>query len=116
VISLAGVCDLVSAARERIGDSAAVELIGGTPDELPDAYALADPLQRLPTGARVLLVHGDADDRVPVEQSRTYVRAARAVGDSCELLELAGIDHFAVIDPRTEAWATIAERLSTMLP
>jgi dipeptidyl aminopeptidase/acylaminoacyl peptidase len=116
VISLAGVCDLVSAARERIGDSAALELTGGTPEERPEAYAVADPLQLLPTGAEVLLVHGDADDRVPIEQSRTYARGARAAGDRCELLELAGVDHFDLIDPRTQAWAAIAGRLGSLLP
>ncbi len=115
VVSLAGVCDLESAARERIGDSAALEFIGGTPEERPEAYALADPLGLLPTGADVLLVHGDVDDRVPVEQSRGYARAAQAAGDRCQLLELADVDHFAVIDPRTQAWVTVAEHLDALV-
>ena len=63
----------------------------------------------------MLLVHGDADQRVPVAQSRSYARAAAAAGDrACELLELAGVDHFALIDPRTPVWATVAARLETM--
>ena len=115
VVSLAGVCDLVSAARERIGDSAALELMGGSPDERPEAYAAADPMQRLPAGIELMLVHGDADDRVPIEHSRTYARAALAAGDRCELLELDGVDHFDVIDPRTDAWATVAGRLDHLL-
>jgi acetyl esterase/lipase len=116
VLSLAGVCNLESAARERIGDGAALEFMGGTPEERPDAYAIADPRNLLPTRVQVLLVHGDADQRVPVEQSRGYARAARAAGDRCELLELAGVDHFAVIDPRTEAWASVADRLDALVP
>lgn len=111
IVSLAGVCDLVSAADQGIGDNAAVQFIGATPAQRPDEYALADPLQRLPTGVDVLLVHGDADDRVPLQLSRDYATAARAAGDSCELLELPGVDHFAVIDPRSDAWSTIADRL-----
>ena len=91
--------------------SAALEFIGGTPEERPEAYATADPLGLLPTGAEVLLVHGDADERVPVEQSRASARAARAAGHRCRLLELSGVDHLAVIDPRTQAWATVAEHL-----
>lgn len=114
VLSLAGVCDLKSAAHERIGESAAIEFMRAKPEELPDAYAIADPTGLLPTGAEVLLVHGDADDRVPVEQSRGYARAARAAGDRCELLELEGVDHFALIDPRTQAWATVAEHLDAL--
>jgi acetyl esterase/lipase len=115
IVSLAGVCDLGGAARQRIGESAALEFTGGTPNERPEAYAIADPLARLPAGTRVLLVHGDADDRVPVQQSRDYALAAQAAGDRCELLELAGVGHFALIDPRTEVWATIAERLDTLV-
>jgi acetyl esterase/lipase len=116
VVSLAGVCDLESAARERIGDGAAVEFTGGTPEERPEAYALADPMRLRPADAEVLLVHGEVDDRVPVEQSRRYARAAREAGDHIELLELAGVDHFAVIDPRTQAWKTVAEHLDATAP
>jgi acetyl esterase/lipase len=111
IVSLAGVCDLVGAEAERIGNNAVREFLGGGPDERPVAYADADPLDALPTGARTLLVHGDADQRVPISQSRTYHAAAVRAGDPCELLELPGVDHLAVIDPQTPAWRTIAERV-----
>jgi dipeptidyl aminopeptidase/acylaminoacyl peptidase len=110
-VSLAGVCDLAAAAEDGLGEGAAVELAGGLPHERPEAYALADPLRRLPTGVPQLLAHGDLDDRVPVEQSRHYARAAVAAGDRCELLELPGVGHFEPIDPRGAAWPRIAERL-----
>lgn len=115
VVSLAGVCDLESGFRERIGQDAVREFMAGTPAERPDAYAVADPLALLPSGVNVLLVHGDVDDRVPVEQSRRYARAALAVGDRCELLELPGDDHFALIDPRSPAWASVAMRLEALV-
>lgn len=115
VVSLAGVCDLESAALEQIGEGATLAFMGGTPEERGEAYAIADPLALLPTGVDVLLVHGGADERVPAEQSRRYARAASAAGDSCELLELAGVDHFAVIDPRTQAWRTVAEQLAELV-
>ncbi len=115
VVSLAGVCDLVSAAHQGIGENAAIEFVGAGPEQRPDEYALADPLQQLPSGVEVLLVHGDADNRVPVQQSRDYAAAAQRAGDSCELLELEGVDHFALIDPRTAVWATAAERLPALV-
>jgi len=115
VVSLAGVCDLDTAFAEAIGESAVREFMGGGPAERPDAYALADPLRRLPAGARVLLVHGAADDRVPVAQSRRYAQAAAAAGvTDCDLLELPGVNHFALIDPRATAWAATAARLEAM--
>lgn len=114
VVTLAGVCDLVGAARAGLGEGAAVEFAGGTPEERPDAYEVADPSQRVPIGVPQLLVHGVADDRVPPDQSRRYARAAREAGDPCELLELEGVGHFEVIDPRTAVWAKVAARLDTL--
>jgi acetyl esterase/lipase len=127
VVSLAGVTDLVAAVQARLGadaaepsgtdaaepsgPDAATEFIGASPAEDPAAYAAANPIAMLPTGAATLLVHGDRDDRVPVSQSRAYLAAARAAGDRCELLELPGVDHFALIDPRTAAFAAYADRL-----
>jgi acetyl esterase/lipase len=113
-VSLAGVSELAEAARREIGERAALEFMGGGPDELPSAYAAADPAARLPTGVPQLLVHGDADDRVPIELSRDYAERARAAGDRVELLELPGVNHFVPIDPRGEAWAATAERLGSL--
>ena len=115
VVSLAGVCDLAGAARERIGDGAVLRFMKGSPEERPGAYAMADPLVLAPTGKPTLIVHGAADDRVPVQQSRDYARAARAAGDDCRLLELPGVDHFALIDPRSPAWAMVARKLEGLL-
>jgi acetyl esterase/lipase len=108
VISLAGVCDLHAGFRAGIGDGAVGAFLGGSPQEVPERYLRADPLGRAPVPARVLLAHGDADDRVPVEHSRRYAASA---GEGTELLELAGVDHFALIDPRTDAWRAVAARL-----
>lgn len=111
VVSLAGVCDLVTGARQEIGERAVLELMGAGPDSDPERYRSADPLQRLPLGAPALLIHGDRDDRVPVEQSRTYAAAAQAAGDVCELCELPGADHFELVDPEGRAWPIARERL-----
>ena len=104
-VSLAGVCDLSEGARLATGDGAVVEFVGDAD------LALADPMQRLPTGVPQLLVHGDLDDRVPAELSRRYAAAARAAGDRCDLLELPGVGHFEPIDPRSEAWSQAAAAL-----
>lgn len=111
---LAGVCDLTEAANAGLGDGAVVEFAGGTPAERPESYAAADPIRRLPTGVPQLLVHGTSDDRVPIEQTRGYARAAREAGDVCNLVELPGADHFQVIDPRSRAWQTTLAHLATL--
>ena len=104
--ALGGVCDLEDAFRADLGDGAVAELLGGGPNEAPDAYALADPGRRLPIGRPQLLVHGSADDRVPIEHARRYEARARAAGDDCRLLEL-DAGHFEPIDPRSDAWPSI---------
>jgi acetyl esterase/lipase len=86
-------------------------LMGGTAAEQPERYAACDPMRFLPIGVPTLLVHGLADGTVPIARSREYAAAARAAGDSVELIEVPGADHRAPVDPRSEAWRAAAERL-----
>ena len=53
--------------------------------------------------ADVVVVHGDQDQAVPVESSRGL--AGRF--DWLDYRELAGTDHFAVIDPLAPAWTDV---------
>ena len=99
-VSQAGVLDLRGAVEQRLGDGA-VELFLGPYDA--DLYATADPLSQVPLDVPVVCVHAPDDDTVPIEQSRTYVDAARAAGAEAELATVDG-GHFAVIDPTSDAW------------
>lgn len=99
-VALAPVTDLERAARERIGGGAAIEFAGADPP------AHANPMRRLPLHVPVLLVHGDADDRVPVEYSRSFAAAS-----GCDYVELRGVGHFELIDPRRREWQRVAEQL-----
>jgi acetyl esterase/lipase len=111
-VSLAGVCDLRAAARDRLGNGAVAELFGEEPTD--DLLAGASPAERLPLGAPALLIHGDADENVPIEQSRSFLAAAAAAGDDCELVELPGAEHFEVIDPEGRAWPILRARLERL--
>ena len=103
-VSLAGAMDLERVWQQHLGNDAAVEFLGGTPQEVPTRYASASAAALLPLGLPQVLIHGDRDDRVPINISQEYARKATAAGDSVELIEIAGADHFALIDPRSEAW------------
>ncbi len=113
-ISLAGVVDLGTAAREKIGNGAAIELMGGGPYEHPERYAVADPLSQVPIPAVVRCVHARADDRVPFVQSVTYVEAARAAGQDARLLEVDG-GHFSVADSSAPTWPTVIQALEELM-
>ncbi len=113
VISLAGVCDLQGAYREWRG-GAVRALMGGSPEQLPERYAAADPLASVALATPALLVHGVADQTVSVNISRRYARAARAAGGVVELVELEGAAgaHNGHIDPRGAAWEVATRWLS----
>lgn len=106
VISLAGVIDLGSAARQGNGGGAAINLMGGGPAEHPDRYLVADPLVHVPIPAVVRCIHARHDDRVPFEQSVTYVQTAVAAGQDALLFEVDG-DHFSVADASSKTWMTV---------
>jgi acetyl esterase/lipase len=107
-IAQAGVVDLREAARLGLSRGAPQRLLGGEPGRLPARYDLASPIERLPLGLPQLLVHGDADEIVPIELARRYARRAADAGDECELLELPGVGHFEHLDPSSEAWRAVA--------
>lgn len=114
-VSQAGVNDLVAGVEDGLGGGAVVDLMGSTPDEDKGRYALASPAARLPIGVPQVLVHGTADDVVPLDQSEAYARAAVAAGDQAELIVVDGADHFDVIDPGHEAWRRVVTRLEGLL-
>jgi acetyl esterase/lipase len=113
VVSLAGVVDLRHAYQFHLSNDAVVEFLRGTPNEVPDHYREADPMQLSIPQARQWLIHGSTDDVVPPEFSRDYVAAKRKrVGKEKEdthLLDIAEAGHFDLIDPRTQAWKRVEE-------
>jgi acetyl esterase/lipase len=105
VVGLAPVGDLRAAAEAGLDDGAVIELLGGTPGQVPQRYDAADPATRLaePPGCSVDVVHGTEDDRVPVEMSRRLAQRHPHV----TLHELPGVEHFALIDPLSPVWPVV---------
>ena len=114
VVAQAGVLALADCAREGVGGTAALDLMGGGPEELPEQYRLADPMAALPLKAPMLCVHSPADDNVPFKYSERYVRAARRVGATAYLHETSG-DHFTLIDPGSADWQAVIDALPGLL-
>ncbi len=114
VVALAPVSDLAEASRLGLSDYAVHGLLGGSPVDHSDRYRSTDPMVRLPLGRRTLVVHGTVDTAVPLALSDAYVEAARAAGDDVTYHRLAGVDHFAVIDPGSAAWQGVVSWLSTV--
>jgi acetyl esterase/lipase len=109
VVALAPVGNLRKAAEFGMGAGATVDLLGGTPEQVPEAYDAADPATRMRDrpACQVVVVHGDLDDDVPVQSSR----GLEARFDWLDYRELAGVDHFAVIDPVSDAWPAVLDAI-----
>ncbi|MCF8534538.1 MAG: S9 family peptidase [Reyranella sp.] len=59
-----------------------------------DLFRLASPASRVtPLASPILLIHGDEDTTVPIQQSRTMQRALREAGKPVDLVVLKGDDH-----------------------
>lgn len=80
VVSLAGCADLVMCSTLDLDDRATDLLLGGTPDSVPDRYALADPA-RLPTPA--VPVTSCTAPPTSAFRSRSHVRTPSAPGLRC---------------------------------
>jgi acetyl esterase/lipase len=112
VVALAAVSDLRESA-ERVGPGGAVAtFLGGTPNEVPDHYTEASPLELLPLGVRQILVHGTKDAEVPCAMSGRYVEAS---GGEAELVSLEGAGHFEPIDPQAREWPQTLDAVRSLL-
>jgi hypothetical protein len=58
----------------------------------------------LPGRVEVRVIHGDRDAQVPVEMSRGLTGVAYT--------ELAGMEHFGLIDPLSDAWPHVLEAIT----
>ena len=110
----AGVLDLEGGYSANLGAGAVRAFMGGSPDDLREAYGQASPVDRVPLHLRTVCVHGRSDDVVPIEQSQAFVAAALQTGDHAELQAFDG-GHSELIDTSTQAWELCVEALERLL-
>ncbi|HZR57001.1 MAG TPA: alpha/beta hydrolase [Terriglobales bacterium] len=113
-VSLAGVVDLQQAWELHLSNDAVVELLGGTPKEVPEHYHEADPM-RLKTSATQWLIHGASDDTVPASLSRSYAEKKKRQGEDVHYLEISTANHLDLIDPHSTAWPKVESTVLHLL-
>lgn len=107
VIPLAAISDLRRAYALQLNGGVVGQLMGGSPDRVPQRYAAADPMELLPIPPPQRVVHGTADDIVPFDMSQRFAKASK----NSKLIPLAGAGHFDLIDPRSKVWPTVRENI-----
>jgi acetyl esterase/lipase len=99
----AGLAAVVDLTKTR----AAQDFLGGTVDQLPAAYAAAEPTL---DPARSLLVHGADDTTVPVDT------LAAATDASVPVITVPDTDHDDFLDPTTPGWAAALDAIANKFP
>lgn len=81
-VGLAGVYDLSLAYEQH--DHYVKALLGGTPDEVPDHYALSSPAENINKDAKIAVLAGRNDQTVNYDEATTFAEEARAGGLTIE--------------------------------
>lgn len=112
-VSLAGCLDLHLVHRLGLDDDAAGDLMGSTPSADPAAWHGADPARLGRTAYPVVAVHGDADEKVPIEVTRSWWERA---GDPRRdrMVVLGGTTHFPLIDPEAPEHEDVLAALGSL--
>jgi pimeloyl-ACP methyl ester carboxylesterase len=108
VVAQAPVACLALAHEQGLGDGAVDLFVGGSPADLPERYAEADPLALLPCPTPTALLHGADDDVVPLAQ--TYAAASGA-----RLTVVPG-GHFEHLDAASAAVAELVRIMMREMP
>ena len=95
VVALAPVTDLVRGAELNLDDGGVQLFLGEDPSKRPDL----DPMMLEELHAKVTVLHGVNDIRVPVEFAQQFAKKFPDV----VYIEIAEIVHFEVIDPRVDS-------------
>ncbi|KAA9392986.1 alpha/beta hydrolase [Kocuria coralli] len=93
VTSMAGLYDLVLAENLDGGDLVRSLMGGVTPEDDPQRYDLASPIDRLPLEIPINALHGLADDVIPVEAVQGFLDELRATGNPGIVELLPGVGH-----------------------
>jgi acetyl esterase/lipase len=105
-ISLDGPPDLkatLSVQQPICGSPVITNLLGGSPEERPDRYRAASPIELLPLGVRQEILAG----RMFAAQVAPYEAAVKKSGELLRATVLADAGHFVFIDPQSEVWPQV---------
>ena len=105
VIGLAAITDIVEYSRgENNCQAATIDFMGGAYEAYPAAYHAANPASKSPHDNSILL-HGDADAIVPLEQSQI---------SGVTTVMVAGAGHFDWVHPGTAAFQVLLSTLEDL--
>jgi pimeloyl-ACP methyl ester carboxylesterase len=117
ILSLAGVADLVRGVVLDVCQGACAELVGGSPEEVPERYQQASPCQMGPINVPQIHLVGEHDEIVGAQMVRQDVLELRkqAPEASIDLKVIPGIGHFELVDPTTTIWPIVEKAITQLM-
>jgi acetyl esterase/lipase len=118
VVDLAGTADMeafIPFEQHGCGGSVVEQLLGGKPSDVPEHYAQASAIKRLPIGVSQALFWGRKDDVAPLSLGERYTQAAKRAGDPVRLVIIPGVGHFEIASPFSVAWPTVEGEIVSLL-
>lgn len=113
VLAIAPITDLAATRRDGLSDGAALQLLGGA-ETFDECLPSADPLTLLrgagTTGVPTVLLHGAADEEVPLTQFTDYA----AVHHDLRTVVLPGTGHYTLIEPGAPGARAVAGTLGDL--
>jgi acetyl esterase/lipase len=97
------------------GGPAVRALMGGSPRDVPERYAAADPGELLPLGVPQMLVQGSDDDQIPAALPTRWQHNAQRQGDHVTVRIVPRADHFDIVDPESNAWPVSRDAMQSLL-
>ena len=108
VITLAPVVDMVESQSRELGRGAVREWLCRDASERPEL----DPILLPPIKAQSIILHGDRDERVPLDLTEKYVAQMRTFGKENHLEILADTSHFQMMDIPSKTFDALLRNLS----
>ena len=108
VIGLAPVTDLVESQRLELGRGAVLEWLGKDAILRPEL----DPMVRPPIKAETIFIHGNLDERVPLQLTEKYVSVMKEQGKSITLEVLPGTSHFEMMNIPSSTFDAVIRAIS----
>jgi acetyl esterase/lipase len=114
VVSLDGPGDLkatIPLQQPVCGAPVITDMLGGSPEEWPDRYRAASPIELLPFGVRQEFYAG----RMFAAHAAPYEAAAKKAGDDVRTTVLPEAGHFVFIDPLSDVWPQVLRSVRRVL-
>ena len=114
VLALAPAPDLTMLHNNGVCNNVIDKLMGGSPEEFPDRYAIGSVTELVPLGLPQIVLIGSYDFAWR-EAGRRYYQQALAANDDVRFIEAPESGHFEMIDPDSSTWPLVLDAAHELL-